>query len=154
MREENPFRAQGSGPVSAGPTVTPGRAATRATGSGVTIPFEVGDRKLFGRTGLWMTLAGVGNLVVGAVTLVSLVVVEFSVFGLVRSLLWIAVSVLTLLAARALARIETPSSDDLLRLDEVFAKIRLLFAVKAGAALAAIALALTVWRLAIQYGMQ
>ncbi len=150
MQDQNPFVA-GESPMSAAP---PSQARpSPPSGTGVTIPFEVGDRALFGRTARWMMLAGVGNLVVGVLTLASLFVDEFSGFGLVRGLLWIAVGVLALLAGRASKAVATASAQDLPHLDALFAKIRVLFAVKAGAALAAIALALTVWRFAIQYGV-
>ena len=152
MQEENPFsgnvpagRRQGPMP---GPAHGPGSA-----GDGVTIPFEPGDRKLFGRVGLWMTLAGVGNAAVGLGTLAMVVLVEFAWFGVFRGLLWVAVGVLTLLAGLSAKEMEKPSPRDLPLLDDLFTKIRILFAVKAGAAGFAILLALTIWRFAIRYGM-
>ena len=117
------------------------------------IPFEPFERKILGNAARWMRFAGIGNLIVGGLTLAMVVAVDFSLVAILRGLAFVAVGVLTMLPSQALARLEGQTKDDLADLDLAFTRIKVLFATKAAAAGIMIALALTLWRLRIQYDL-
>lgn len=117
-----------------------------------TIPFAPAERTRIASTGRWMIAAGSLTVLLGLSVAVD-AFTHWSVADAVRALVWIAVGVLTILPARAVDRLRH-AGHDLEALDAVFKRLQLLYAVKAGCALLAIAVALTVWRFAVEASLR